>query len=60
MVATVTLEQGLDLGAIARSIPNVEYDPEEFPGLVLRLDNPKLTALVFGTGKMVITGAKKT
>ena len=60
IVATVTLDQGLDLGAIARSIPNVEYDPEEFPGLVLRLDNPKLTALVFGTGKMVITGAKKT
>lgn len=60
IVATVTLDQGLDLGAIARSIPNVEYDPEEFPGLVLRLDNPKLTALVFGTGKMVITGAKRT
>jgi transcription initiation factor TFIID TATA-box-binding protein len=60
IVATVTLDQGLDLGAIARSIPNVEYDPEEFPGLVLRLDNPKLTALVFSTGKMVITGAKST
>jgi transcription initiation factor TFIID TATA-box-binding protein len=60
IVATVTLDQTLDLGAIARSIPNVEYDPEEFPGLVLRLDNPKLTALVFGTGKMVITGAKRT
>ncbi len=60
IVATATLDQGLDLNAIARSIPNVEYDPEEFPGLVLRLDNPKLTALVFGTGKMVITGAKKT
>ena len=60
IVATVTLDQGLDLGAIARSIPNVEYDPEEFPGLALRLDNPKLTALVFSTGKMVITGAKST
>jgi len=60
IVATVTLDQTLDLNAIARSVPNVEYDPEEFPGLILRLENPKLTALVFNSGKMVVTGAKST
>ena len=60
IVATVTLDQTLDLHAIARSVPNVEYDPEEFPGLILRLENPKLTALVFNSGKMVVTGAKST
>jgi transcription initiation factor TFIID TATA-box-binding protein len=60
IVATVTLDQTLDLNAIARSVPNIEYDPEEFPGLILRLDKPRLTALVFNSGKMVVTGAKST
>jgi len=60
IVATVTLDQKLDLNAIARSVPNIEYDPEEFPGLILRLESPRLTALVFNSGKMVVTGAKST
>jgi len=60
IVATVTLDQKLDLNAIARSVPNIEYDPEEFPGLILRLENPRLTALIFNSGKMVVTGAKST
>lgn len=60
IVATVTLDQTLDLHAIARSVPNIEYDPEEFPGLIFRLDNPRLTALIFNSGKMVVTGAKST
>jgi len=60
IVATVTLDQTLDLNAIARSVPNIEYDPEEFPGLILRLDKPRLTSLVFNSGKMVVTGAKST
>ncbi len=60
IVATVTLDQTLDLHAIARSVPNIEYDPEEFPGLILRLDSPRLTALIFNSGKMVVTGAKST
>ena len=60
IVTTVTLDQTLDLNAIARSVPNIEYDPEEFPGLIFRLDKPRLTALVFNSGKMVVTGAKST
>jgi len=60
IVATVTLDQALDLSAIARSVPNIEYDPEEFPGLIMRLESPRLTALVFNSGKMVVTGAKST
>jgi len=60
IVATVTLDQKLDLNAIARSVPNIEYDPEEFPGLILRLESPRLTALIFNSGKMVVTGAKST
>ncbi|MCQ4344238.1 MAG: TATA-box-binding protein, partial [Sulfolobales archaeon] len=43
-----------------RSLPNVEYDPDQFPGLVFRLEKPKVTALIFKSGKMVVTGAKST
>jgi transcription initiation factor TFIID TATA-box-binding protein len=48
----------IDLNVVARRYPNVEYNPERFPGLVMRIDDPKATALVFSTGKMVITGLK--
>jgi transcription initiation factor TFIID TATA-box-binding protein len=37
----------------------VEYEPEQFPGLVYRIDEPKIVALLFGSGKIVCTGAKK-
>lgn len=60
IVATVTLDQNLDLHAIAKSVANIEYDPEEFPGLIYRLSKPRLTALIFNSGKMVVTGAKST
>ncbi len=60
IVATVTLDQNLDLAAIEASVPNVEYNPEQFPGLVFRLEEPKVTALIFKSGKMVVTGAKST
>ena len=38
--------------------PKIEYEPEQFPGLVFRLDDPKVVVLLFGSGKMVCTGAK--
>jgi transcription initiation factor TFIID TATA-box-binding protein len=60
IVATVTLDQGLDLYAMERSVPNVEYDPDQFPGLIFRLESPKVTSLIFKSGKMVVTGAKST
>ncbi len=60
IVATVSVDQTIDLYAIERSIPTVEYNPEQFPGLVYRLDQPKVTALIFKSGKMVVTGAKST
>lgn len=60
IVATVSLDQPLDLYAIERAIPSVEYNPEQFPGLVYRLEEPRVTALIFKSGKMVVTGAKST
>jgi len=58
IVASVILNQKLDLDEIAFTIPNVQYDPGEFPGLVYRFKKPKTATLIFSTGKMVCTGAK--
>ena len=58
VVATATLNQKIDLKAVVKSFPSVEYRPEQFPGLVFRLKKPKTATLIFNSGKMVCTGAK--
>jgi transcription initiation factor TFIID TATA-box-binding protein len=61
IVASSDLHTELNLNAIAISLglDRVEYEPEQFPGLVYRIDEPKVVALLFGSGKIVCTGAKK-
>jgi len=58
IVATVIVGNELDLNLIETKIPEVDYNPDQFPGLVFRLEHPKVTVLIFKSGKMVITGAK--
>ena len=58
VVASATLHQSIDLNAVVKGNPLVEYRPEKFPGLVFRLKRPKTAILIFSTGKMVCTGAK--
>lgn len=60
IVATFNLGVELNLNSIALNfgLEEVEYEPEQFPGMVYRLKKPKVVALLFGTGKIVITGAK--
>ena len=58
VVASATVEQKLDLNKITKKFPDVEYHPEQFPGAVFRLHIPKTATLLFGSGKMVCTGAK--
>jgi transcription initiation factor TFIID TATA-box-binding protein len=58
VVASATLNQRIDLKAVVKSYPGVEYRPEQFPGLVFRLKRPKTATLIFNSGKMVCTGAK--
>jgi len=41
-------------------LENIEYEPEQFPGLVYRIKDPKVAMLLFGSGKIVCTGARKT
>lgn len=61
VVATVTVDitEKIDLNQIARNLVDVEYNPERFPGLVMRISKPKATILIFSTGKMVVTGMRK-
>lgn len=58
VVASGNLGHRIDLDAIVKSFPHVEYNPKRFPGLVFRLKRPKTTTLIFSTGKMICTGAK--
>lgn len=58
VVASATLDQRIDLLSIMKVFRNVEYKPKQFPGLVFRLKRPKTATLIFGSGKMVCTGAK--
>jgi len=58
IVASLDFGRKFDLEHIARSFENAEYEPEVFPGLVFRLDDPKLVVLLFVSGKGVCAGAK--
>lgn len=58
VVASASLDQKIDLLAILKVFRNVEYRPKQFPGLVFRLKRPKTATLIFGSGKMVCTGAR--
>ncbi|MHA1791927.1 MAG: TATA-box-binding protein [Promethearchaeota archaeon] len=64
VVATVSIElanpeEKIDLNQIARKYTDCEYNPERFPGLVMRVEDPKATILIFSTGKMVVTGLRQ-
>ena len=58
VVASATLDQKINLLDIMKIFRNVEYRPKQFPGLVFRLKKPKTATLIFGSGKMVCTGAR--
>ena len=58
IVASTSLEHDIPLIKLAETLPNTEYNPEQFPGLVMRIKEPKTSALIFSSGKVVLTGAK--
>jgi len=59
-VASADLKTALNLNAVALGLglENIEYEPEQFPGLVYRIKQPKIVVLIFSSGKLVITGGK--
>jgi len=58
IVATTSLGKEVSLTKLARTQSNTEYNPEQFPGLVLRIEKPKSAVLVFSSGNLVCTGTK--
>ena len=58
IVATANLHGLVDLEAAADVLENVMYEPEQFPGLIYRMGDPKVVILIFASGKLVCTGGK--
>lgn len=58
IVASSDLGEKLNLNAIAigLGLENTEYEPEQFPGLIYRSENDETVTLLFGSGKIVVTG----
>jgi transcription initiation factor TFIID TATA-box-binding protein len=59
MVASVSLGGRVKLEEAVLKLPRSLYEPEQFPGLIHRMLEPKTVILVFSSGKLVCTGAKK-
>ena len=58
VVATGTIDQKLDLKDIQKKFSDLEWDPEQFPGVIHRILEPKTVILIFASGKLVCTGGK--
>lgn len=58
IVVSSSLEHDVPLEKMAATLSNTEYNPEQFPGLVIRIKDPKTSALIFSSGKIVCTGAR--
>ncbi len=60
IVSTTTIGTELNLGDIALAVPGTRYNKRRFPGLIMQINDPKTTFLLFQNGKVVIIGAKST
>ena len=58
IVVSASLGHDIPLEKMAATLSNTEYNPEQFPGLVYKLDEPTATFLLFSNGKLVCTGTK--
>jgi transcription initiation factor TFIID TATA-box-binding protein len=59
IVASANLLGRIELEDCAYSLGRNMYEPEQFPGLIYRMDDPKVVILLFASGKLVCTGATK-
>ena len=60
MVCSYDLGKYINLNKIVvtLNVENIEYEPEQFPGLVYRIKDPKIVVLIFSSGKIILTGGK--
>ena len=59
IVSSADLLGRIELEDCAYSLGKTMYEPEQFPGLIYRMDDPKVVILIFASGKIVCTGATK-
>jgi len=59
IVASASLGGRIDLEQAVSKLVKTMYEPEQFPGLIYRMDEPKVVILIFASGNLVCTGAKK-
>lgn len=58
IVVSASLNEEVELLQLAKNESTVDYEPEQFPGAVMKLTNPKVSFLIFRNGKIVCTGGK--
>jgi transcription initiation factor TFIID TATA-box-binding protein len=60
MVCSYNLGKYININklSVTLNLENIEYEPEQFPGLVYRLKDPKIVVLIFSSGKIILTGGK--
>jgi transcription initiation factor TFIID TATA-box-binding protein len=58
IVISTSLEHKIPLERLIMDLPNTEYNPEQFPGLIMKIKDPKASFLIFSSGKVVCTGTK--
>ncbi len=56
IVVSADFHASIDLYALSREVRAVDYEPEQFPGAIFRIDNPKAVLILFKNGKMICTG----
>jgi transcription initiation factor TFIID TATA-box-binding protein len=59
IVVSITFKQKIPIEEIAKRYAEIEYEPEQFPGLIWKLESPKCSFLMFPSGKVICTGARK-
>lgn len=58
VVATSSIQQQIDLVNLTKKVPTATFNPSQFPGAILKSQNPQSTSLVFSSGKIINTGTK--
>jgi hypothetical protein len=58
IIASAQIAESLDLPIIAESIEGAEYNPDRFPGVVLRFESPRIVVLLFDKGRIMCTGGR--
>jgi transcription initiation factor TFIID TATA-box-binding protein len=58
IVSSINLGGRVSIEKVARTLPRSMYEPEQFPGVIHRMLDPKVVILIFASGKLVCTGGK--